>query len=160
MSITAQAAIESSGTPLLPFDEPLPISQSRNRARRAERRTAPASLSAFELIKQRRCRLYRPILEVVAQHGPDPASCLTAREILRELQGRQVLPITAERNDVSPRLCECLLAGCLENPSDSSNSDRPYLKRKGSDATAMTWRITPRGRLLLEHLLSQERRPR
>lgn len=144
--------------PELHFSELQRSGRKHQRKRGTERRTSQASVEAFERIKQRRSKLYGPILIIVSQHGPEPERCLTAREILRHLKAQGTLPADAERNDVSPRIFECFEAGCVENPADPTDSGKPFLKRTGSDATAMTWRITERGRLLIEHLRSREPR--
>ena len=138
-------------TPRLPFDEFL---QSRPRRRKhgKERNTSPASIDAFESIKGRRVKLYRPILTILSERNPNPEECLTARELLRALIARGDLPPGAERNNVSPRLTELLGAGCVENPLDS---DRPYLKRVSNDPPASVWRITARGHLFLAHLMRE-----
>jgi hypothetical protein len=132
----------------LPFVELHQPRRKECRKRTSERRTASASLDAFEAIKRRRVQIYKPILEVVAPCGPEPRLCLTAREILRALKARGVLPGNAERNAVSPRLTELLEAGCVENPAE-------YLKSVPGDSSAGVWRITERGLLLLEHLRSK-----
>lgn len=125
-------------------------STHRRRKRGTERRTSQASLEAFERIKQRRVKIYLPILETIAEHGPGASSCLTAREILRKLKAAGVLSHDAERNHISPRLTELLEAGCVENPDS-------FLKDVPGDASASVWRITERGRLLIEHLRRRER---
>lgn len=135
------------GSTTLPFDEPV-AARRRRRKRGGDRHTSPASIEAFEQIKQRRVKLYSPILELIARNGPEPTLCLTARQILRTLKSKGVLPLSAERNQISPRLTELLLAGCLENPD--------YLKSVPGDSTASCWRITERGRLLIEHLQSRK----
>jgi hypothetical protein len=95
-------------------------------------------------------QLYRPILEAVGSAQTQPQDCPTAREILRALIRRGELGPRAERNSVSPRLTELREAGCVEA------LDR--LKRVGDDAPAGTWRITERGRLLIDHLKREEQR--
>jgi hypothetical protein len=116
----------------------------RRRKRGLERVTAEASLEAFEAIKIRRTKLYAPILETMAAHGPRPEDCLTAREILRLLKSRGVLSASAERNQISPRLTELKEAGCVEALD--------FLRRVAGDAPASVWRITPRGLLYLSDL--------
>lgn len=139
----------------LPLFVPGPTQpRPRESKRGSERRTSPVSLGAFEQIKRRRAKLYLPILQMVTLHGPRPEDCLTAREILRALIARGDLPPGSERNAVSPRNCELLQAGCLENPIDQETA-KPYLKRVAGDAPASTWRITIRGRALLEHLIRE-----
>lgn len=136
----------SQPTPTMPlFPEAGSTYRSCKRKSGSERRTAPASVEAFERIKQRRVKIYLPILETIAEHGPGASSCLTAREILRKLKAARVLSHDAERNHVSPRLTELLEAGCVENPDS-------FLKDVPGDATASVWRITDRGSLLLAHL--------
>ena len=144
-----------SATPLLPFDQfdqLLLTPTSRRRARGPARRTSGASLKAFEAIKVRRSRIYKPILEVLAEHGPAAADYLTSRELLRELQERGVLPPCAEVLSVRPRLTELLQAGCLENPLDPGDETKIFLKAVAGECRASVWRITPRGRAFLDHL--------
>jgi hypothetical protein len=138
---------------MLPFEGPLQVARRRPN-RRSAYRTSEASLNAFEVIKRRRSKLYLPILEVLSAHGPRPEDCLTAREFLRDLKLKRILAPSAERNQVSPRLNELLNAGCVENPAqvDPAGNAQVYLKRVLDDAPAMTWRITERGRALLDHL--------
>lgn len=139
------------GQPVLPFDRPA-APAPRKRKRGAARRTSEASLDAFEAIKRRRVKLYRPILEAIVAHGPAAADCLTGREILRALILQDVLPAGAEVLSIRPRLTELLQAGCLENPLDPGDAVRFFLKTVTGEAPASVWRITGRGRLLIEHL--------
>ena len=116
-------------------------------ADRPRRRRTSAS-ETFERIRLSRAKLYLPILEILAHRGSVLSQCLTAREILRALKERGDLSPGAERNSVSPRLTELLDASCIENPE--------FIKHVPGDAPASVWLITPRGRLLLEHLRSQQ----
>lgn len=106
------------------------------------RRVAEASLDAYERIKKARGGLYKPILTVLAEWTTVPEHCPTARQILRVLKDGEVLPVSAERNQVSPRLTELLEAGCIEQPD--------YLKKLPGEAAAGVWRITDKGREMLK----------
>ena len=144
-------------TPLLPFDQadqPL-TPTSRRRARGAARRTSEASLKAFDEIKAKRSRLYKPILEVIAERGPAAADCLTSREILRALIEQDDLPEVAEVLSVRPRLTELSQAGCLENPLDPADETKTFLKAVAGECRASVWRITERGRAFFDYLQQQ-----
>ena len=134
----------------LPFDDRPGQSTHRRRRKRApERRVSDASLQSLPA-RECRSRLHLTIAEVLSRCGSELKDGLTARQVLRVLKELRVLPPEAGRNATSPRLSEMLDAGLVENLADPINPDRPYLKRVGSDAAAMTWRLTPRGRLLLD----------
>jgi hypothetical protein len=153
LSMSRIAEIQPGSTFLLPFDEAVVASPRRRRKRGPARQTSAASLDAYERIKESRQEIYPYILKAIAAHGPAPAECLTAREILRALIGNGVLPANAERNAISPRANELLKAGCLENPLNDDG--RIYLKHVPGDAPASVWRITNRGQALLDYLLEQ-----
>lgn len=128
--------------------EPPPKTRRRHR----QHRPTEASSLAYEKIKKgNRNKLYRPILIYLSNMSPvdHPSGCPTARDLLRALIKIGHLPEHAERNNVSPRLNELLQAGCIENPLNEDGS--VYLKSVPGDATASTWRITAKGRELLEY---------
>lgn len=138
----------------LPFAERRATQRQHKRKRAPERRVSEASRQALPT-KECRSRLHLAIAQVLSESGSEPTNCLTARQVLRLLIERRVLAPDSERNATSPRLSEMLDAGLVENPADPIDSDRPYLKRVGSDAPAMTWRLSPRGLMLLDHLRSK-----
>lgn len=144
----------SKAQPDLPFDSaPVVPPRRPKRKRGTARQTSEASLGSYERVKKSRREIYSSALEVIAAHGPAPGDRLTAREILRALITNGALPPNAERNQISPRLTELLEAGCLENPAAADG--RIYLKRVPGDAPASVWRLTARGRVLLDHLKQQ-----
>ena len=139
----------------LPFERPATRTHKHQRKRGAARRRSDVSVDAFEAIKHRRSRLYLPILLYLSECGPRPSDCPTARGILRGLIGRGVLPPNSERNTISPRLCELLQAGCVENPLDPDTGE-VYRKKTAGDASASAWRVLPRGLLLIDELRRQQ----
>ena len=129
---------------LLPFEQP-PASELKPRRRHKRsvegRSVAEASIETYARVKNGRSKLYKPILQLLAECGTRPEQCPTARQILRSLKESGALPHSAERNNVSPRLTELLEAGCVEQPD--------YLKQVYGEAAAGVWRITDKGRDLL-----------
>lgn len=99
--------------------------------------TAEARGMAYDKVKSARGKRHKLILGVLAQHGP-----MTARQILRALIEQRHLPTTAERNQVSPRISELAEADYIEALDD--------LRTVGDDPPASVWKITQRGRLVLE----------
>jgi DNA-binding transcriptional ArsR family regulator len=99
--------------------------------------TAEAREISYDKVKSARGKRHLLILAALAQYGP-----LTARQVLRALISQGHLPTTAERNQVSPRLSELAEADYIEALDE--------LRTVDDDPPASVWKITQRGRLVLE----------
>jgi len=132
--------IEKEDSPASATSRATPRPRKRNAAHSTA--TADARAISFDQIKNKCGRRHRLILQALADYGPQ-----TAREVLRVLIAQGHLPPTAERNQVAPRLSELADMGAVEAGE---------VRRVGTDAPAAMWRITARGRLLLDHLQREE----
>jgi hypothetical protein len=142
----------------LPFDNPLPV--IRKSRKHKQHRVSEASKLTFEDVKLRRNKAFLMILVLLTEFDfNDSQRLLTAREMLRVLQSRELVGSKAERNHISPRLSALLDLGCVENPTViNEDEEETFLKRVDGYAAASVWRITDKGRELLAclHRLHEE----
>jgi hypothetical protein len=110
---------------------------------------------SFDEVKGRRNKAFLKILRVLSEHNhTENQLCLTARQLLRILYTKGVAKNAYDRNIVSPRLCELLDIGCVENPliTNEEGEEIFFTKRVDEDAAASVWRITNKGIELLDCL--------
>ena len=148
MNITEQSPIANQ--PNL-FDTFTP-SQSRKHRQHTSRETA---VETYERVRGKSNKAYKITLPLLIEFDSyDYDRLLTSREIFIILKGRNLLPPRAEVGYIRPRLTELLNLGCVENPRRVDGTD--FRKSVAGYPASVVWKITLRGRELLECLLKNQ----
>jgi hypothetical protein len=137
----------------LPFDSSPPT--VRKSRKHKQHRINEVSKLSFDEVKKKRNKAFLKILRVLSNHNhQENLHCLTARQLLRILHTKGEEKKAYDRNIVSPRLCELLDIGCVENPVICTDEGEEvfFTKRVDEDAAASVWRVTDKGIELLDCL--------